>query len=170
MLVTFKNRSNKLISRTRVVFLKRFARLMACTLEIDRRINLIDLRLTKDWHGYYPKGEPLGGLIKLYHNKIVRIDLTRHWDTSLLMNKEAIIHELTHAKQLIEKRLVINRTRTEAKWLGKKVVTWKKFRVARLNELPTKRSWAYTERLIPWEREVRTNVQKYKRVTWKQSA
>ena len=144
--------------------LKAFTKKIAERLEIDHRIKHIDLRIVKEWHGYYPKGKPLGGFKKVRKGKTVRIDLTGHWDKSITMNKEAIVHELTHVKQLIEKRLEVNRSATELKWLGKKQVQWKKFRLSKLDSLGSINAWRYTYKYMPWEKEVHDSIKKYRRV------
>lgn len=98
------NRSNKKRSKASIDELKLFTIIAAVKLGIDKKISIVKLIYNTDFHGYYPKGKPLYGFYKLYHNRTVVIYFAKHWDESQNARKTAIVHELTHAKQMIEKR------------------------------------------------------------------
>lgn len=162
MKISIRNRSKKKRSKAAMQELKEFAQAVAIKFGIHHKIKQINLTYKSNWANYYPKGKPLGGFKKLYHNGILTIDFTKYWDYSQKSRKEAIIHEMTHAKQIIEKRLVISRNQKELTWNGKPHVKWKNFRFKQYDSLSVRKRTEYREALLPWEREVGRNLKKYR--------
>lgn len=158
MKIKIINRSNKKRSKESMDELKLFAFKAAIKLGIDKKISIIKLIYNKDFYGYYPKGKPLYGFYKLFHNRTVVIYFAKHWDTSQYDRKIAIVHELTHAKQLIEKRLVVSRNFKEAKWNGEVNHSWKSWRQKKYDQLSDYGKDVYTRKHFPWENEVRNNT------------
>ncbi len=141
--------------------LKDFSIYVAKKLKIENKIDTINLFYTKNFHGYYPKGKPMYGFYKLFHNRQVRIDLTKHWDVSQKARKKSIVHELTHVKQMSEKRLVVSKDFKNIIWNDKINISWKKWRFAVADKLKAQKCRDYTKKFLPWEREVETNTYKF---------
>jgi hypothetical protein len=163
MKVVVINRSNKKRSKASIDELKQFAFNVAGELDINKKIDIVRLIYHKDFYNFYPKGKPLFGFYKLYHNRIVTIYLAKHWDASQNARKNSIIHELTHAKQMIEKRLVIGRGFNTVKWNGEINRTWKKFTFKKYESLGDRSQDIYIRKLLPWENEVRQNTESYRK-------
>ncbi len=161
MKITIRNFSNKRRSKAAMNELKSFTAEICAKLNIQRHIDLIKITYTKNPLDYYPVGKPLYGFYKLYHNRMVNINLAGSWDASQEVRMESIIHELTHVKQLVEKRLVVSRDFKSIKWMGKTHELWKKWRWKEYSALPRAKKYNYTARLMPWEKEVQGNVDKY---------
>ena len=162
MKVSIKNLSKKSRSKKYMNELKQYAR--EISFELGTALDIKEIKLTyKDhWNGYYPKGKPLGGFIKLYKNKIVQIDFVGHWDLNQHSRKRAIIHELTHVSQILEGRLQINKACNDLKWKGNPYPKWKLFRNKEYEEKSTiKEKNKYAGKLFPWEREVEKNISRY---------
>lgn len=155
------NISNKRRSRKSTSLLKEFINLAICALDLEDHIDEVRIRFTKDFYNYFPKGKPLAGFDKLYSNRICKIDLTKHWDTSLKANKEAIIHELTHIRQLIDKRLVLGKDRKTVIWNGKVNNDWRKYNEAKFEKMSSKKSFELFYKYMPWEKEVYNNIRKF---------
>lgn len=162
MKVIIVNRSNKKRSVDSMNDLKLFAFDVVVKLGINKKIDVVRLIYNTDFYNFYPKGKPLFGFHKLYHKRIITIYLAKHWDTSQSMRKISIIHELTHAKQMIEKRLVIGKNFKSAKWNGEINHTWKKFNFKEYEKLSDFKKNIYTRTLLPWEDEVRHNTRLFR--------
>ncbi len=158
MKVKIRNRSNKKRSLSAMQELKDFSIHIAKELGIENKIILIQLNYTKGFSDYYPKGKPMFGFHKLFKNKKVKIDFARYWDYSQTDRKEAIVHELTHVKQMVDKRLIISRDFKNVIWKGRPNQSWKKWRFKIFNELTRKEKNKYTAKLLPWEAEVQSNI------------
>jgi len=161
MRVIIRNKSNKRRSKTSMSELKEFACDIANKLKISNKIKVIRITYTKTFHGYYPKGKPMFGFKKLLNSGVVTIDLAHHWDYSKESNREGIIHELTHVKQLVEKRLVIDKDCKQVIWNGKTNNTWNKFRFSNLDGMNAEDQVVYIEKFFPWERDVNRNIARY---------
>jgi len=161
MKITINNHSNKKRSKKAMQDLKDFAELIAHRLDISDSIKHIKLRYTTKWNGYYPKNKPLAGFFKAYSNGVVKLDFVGHWDGCQIDRKEAIIHELTHAKQIIERRLIIYKNGKQMKWNGEYYKDWKKFNLDHFGTLTPDQQLKYTKKHLPWEREVLKNINKY---------
>jgi hypothetical protein len=161
MKVTIRNNSNKRRSKQAMQDIKDFTVCIARELEIYDKIKEVRIRYTKDWNGYYPKGKPFAGFKKLLSNKIVRIDLTRSWDRNISSRHEAIVHELTHVKQLIENRLQIHSSCRSVRWNHKTQSKWRMFRDKFHEAMDVSLQQDYIELHFPWEAEVRQNCDRY---------
>jgi hypothetical protein len=161
MKVVVINRSNKKRSKASIDELKQFTVNVAAELGINKKIDIVRLIYHTDFYNYYPKGKPLFGFYILYHDRIATIYLAKHWDASQNARKTSIIHELTHAKQMIEKRLVIGRNFNSAKWNGETNYSWKKFSFKKYESLSGRSQDIYIRELLPWENEVRYNTESY---------
>ena len=161
MKVSIRNLSNKKRSKKAMEELKEYACFIAKELKIEKNIREINLKYKKNWSGYYKKGKPLVGFTKSFNHGVVQIDLTGFWDVNQATRKEAIVHELTHAKQLIEKRLQISSNFKELKWNGVKFDKWKKWNNEKFQELSEKAFMKKRFKLMPWEREVENNLEKF---------
>lgn len=161
MRVTIRNRTNKRRSVKSKEELRTFTRYIVKELGLTR-IKEINLTYTKQFSGYYTKDKPMHGFVKLYKNGRVRIDLTQWWDSSRIANRSAVVHELTHVKQMQQRRMVINKNENAINWNGKRTDKWKKFRFATLEAMTTtKDADAYLRKWLPWEGEVQKNLAKY---------
>lgn len=160
MRVTLVNQSNKARSKKARNELKEFARDIVNKLGISQNIRHIKLRYTKQFYGYYPKNKPLAGFFKAYKDGVVQIDFTGWWDRSQADRKIAIIHELTHAKQMIEKRLVVYKNGRQLKWNGKYTNCWKKFKLDLIEDMSEDELEKYIRKHLPWEREVYKNCER----------
>jgi len=159
--ITLSNKTNKPRSKKSRQELKDFAKYMAEELGITQSIKVIRLTYKKDFNGYYPKGKPLAGFFKLWNNGVVTIDLARHWDRSQEDRKTAIVHELTHVKQMISKQLVVYKNAKQVKWKGKYATQWKTFRDSIFDELTPDKQDLYVRICFPWEAQVQANCDKY---------
>jgi hypothetical protein len=158
--IKIKNNSNKLRSKKSIDELKNLAFKVCNDLKIYDIIDSCNINYTKKLN-YYRDSQPLYGFKKLFNNNKVTIDLAEVWDTSQYVRKLTIIHELTHAKQMIDKRLIINDNCNSVIWNGKVVNTWRKFKFTEFNKLKTnKEKDKYIKPKLPWELEVRKNVSK----------
>lgn len=159
MRVIVKNHSSKKRSKKEINTLRNFASKIAKELNISKHISYISINYKDDWTGYYPEGKPLAGFFKAWNGKRVTIDLVGFWDKNLMARKEAIVHELTHAKQMITKDLVVYKTGKTLKWKGKVCHSWKEWRMSKLNSLSSyKKRAEYHHKLLPWEKEVEENI------------
>lgn len=163
MKVTLVNFSNKKRSKKARQELKDFATFIAEELRVDSKIKHIKMRYTRKWSGYYPKGKPLAGFFKAYRDGVTNIDFTGHWDFDRQTRLEAIVHELTHAKQLIEKRLVVYKNGRQMKWNGKYTNQWKDLKIDMLDSMDADEVEKYIIKCLPWEKEVHKNIDKYVR-------
>lgn len=142
--------------------LKRFAAEVAKALNIDSHISEIRIAYKKDFYNYYPKGKPFGGFDKLWDGNIAKLDLTKFWDINVAERKAAIVHELTHVRQLISRDLEVIGDKTIV-WKGQVNHTWKVFRDSILESIiTTKERDKYINLCFPWENEVTENIKKFK--------
>ena len=163
MKISIRNLSNKKRSRKAMNELKDFAREIAQKLKITDNISEIRLRYTKQFNGYYPKGQPLGGFFKLYNpeTQVVTIDFTGFWDISREDRLVAIVHELTHVHQMVSEKLQISSDGKECKWKGKDYQKWKKLKLSLLDDMTPDEQTEYLHKYLPWEKEVDRNCKKY---------
>lgn len=162
MKVVVKNKSSKRRSSKQIKELKEFVFYIARELNIVDKIPTVYLTYKDNFTGYYPKGKPLAGFFKSWNGHRVSIDLTGFWDVNLTARKEAIVHELTHAKQMIEKQLVVFKTGRTLKWNGRLNNSWKKWRENEILSMENESERLdYHLKLLPWEREVNLNIRKY---------
>lgn len=161
MKINIRNKSDIVRTKSEMDYLKIFTAELAWELGIACDVREIRLRYRNWWYGYYPKGKPLAGFYKLFKAGIVTIDLTGHWDADLIARKTAIVHELTHVKQIVEKRLRVHSNCRVVHWNGSRVDTWKKYRESIRDSLTSQEARRrYKGNLIPWEWEVWENVDK----------
>jgi hypothetical protein len=162
MKVVIRNNTNKKVSVQEKQKLKEFVFHIAQSLNIETYIPVVYLTYKKKWNGYYPKNKPLAGFFKSWNGKRVSIDFVAFWDTSLTARKEAIVHELTHAKQLIEKKLVIYKNGRQMKWNGNYYRDWKKWKTKEVFTIKNKsQRIASHTRYLPWEKDVVENVKTF---------
>lgn len=162
MQVVIKNKSSKIRSKKQQDELVDFAKKIAKEFNIDKKIKKINLTYRDNWVGYYPKGKPLAGFFKAWNGSEVNIDFVGFWDKNLTQRKEAIIHELTHTKQMINKELVVFKTGRTLKWKGILYNKWKTWKESEISEIKSyKKRLDYHLGKLPWEIEVSTNVKKY---------
>lgn len=165
MKIRVKNLSKKPRSKRQYKLLKDWAVFIALELNVYHHIDELRITYKNDWpYNYYPAGKPMGGFKKLYNNRIATIDLTDFWDEDMECRKGAIVHELTHLKQMVEGRLVPSSDYKSVKWNGKTSSKWKTFRTEFYDGLRSnKLARQYLTHHLPWEAEVQANLDKYVR-------
>ena len=162
MKIIVTNKSSKSRSQKQINELKKYVVYIAKQLNIYEKIPKVYLTYKDYFTGYYPKGKPLAGFFKSWNGKRVSIDLTGFWDENMTSRKEAIVHELTHAKQMIEKRLVVFKTGRTLRWNGQLNKDWKKWKDSVISSMESSEDKLnYHLKLLPWEREVNKNLNKF---------
>jgi len=161
MKITLTNRSNKKRTKKARKKLKSFAYKVAKDLKLLDELKEIRLYYETQFKGYYPVNKPLHGFRKLFNNKVVTICFTQHWDLDVTSRKEAIVHELTHVKQMVEGRLKIRQPKT-VWWNGKLFNKWKKVNIDDVENLSSKEWLKVRKKYLPWEMEVHKNCKVYK--------
>ena len=163
MKVVIRNLSSKKRSKKQYKELRLFAKTIANQLEINHKIKTLYLTYRDEWpHTYYPKQKPLGGFFKCWDGKRVSITFTGHWDVNMNTRMSSIVHELTHAKQMINKELLVFRNGKTVKWRGELNYSWKNFRFETLDGIQDrKKRNKYTNKHFPWEKEVQLNIKKF---------
>lgn len=154
MRVNITNRTNRRRSIAARQDLKDFAVKVAEKLGISDYIEEISLYYLKTHRMYFREG-PLGGFRRLWDGKRIRIDIAKHWDTDQHARKTAIVHEMTHVKQMIDRRLVIHHGGKSLKWRGRRYDGWKNYKFA------LDKTDSYRIKHLPWESEVVENIRKY---------
>lgn len=161
MIIKFKNYTKKKRSTRIKKELIEFSLYMAKEFEIDQNIKSLTFEFRNDWIGYYPKGKPLGGFRFMLSNGHMRIVLTKFWDINQKARKEAVVHEMTHAKQILTKKLVVVKDK-DIVWANKNYDKWKKFRFNKYVQIKNiKVQKEYLEKHFPWEQEVNQNIKRY---------
>ena len=164
MKINIKNLSNKQRSIKAKNDLQLFTKDAVIKMNLENDINEIRIIYKKEFYNFYKKNQQFLGFKKLYNNKIVTIILARNWDMSQEVRKSAIIHELTHVKQIATKKIILNKDFSDIKYKGKVFPMWKNYSNKKFNTLEKKDysiARRYFEKHFPWEREVDKNVQKY---------
>jgi len=160
--VVIRNLTNKKVLESEKKELRDFVKYISQQLNIENKIPVVFLTYKNNWTGYYPKGKPLAGFFKSWNGNRVSIDLTDFWDTSLTARKEAIIHELTHAKQLIEKQLVVYKNGRQMKWNGVYFKKWKNWKASQIFSIKNKDERIKNHiKYLPWKKTVVSNVKKF---------
>lgn len=133
MKINIQNKSKKKRSLNQTIDLKKFTLEIANKLKISEKFENILLVYADKYNGYYSKGDPFIGFKLLWNGKRIKIVMSQHFDKNQNTRKELIIHELTHAKQLISKKLII--LGKTVIWKGSVNKSWRKFRFSHMELL-----------------------------------
>lgn len=163
MKVVIRNKSSKKRSYKQYKELRQFTISIAKEFGIYDQVETVYLTFRDEFpKTYYPKGQPLAGFFKCWNGNRVSISLCDFWDGNMNDRKSAIVHELTHTKQMINKELIVFKNGKTIKWKNKLNHTWKNFKFKVHDSMSDrKKQDKYLCKHFPWEKEVGKNLDKY---------